>query len=146
MRTALCSSRAASSARWAGSITSYGGASTRRRSLRARSYRMPGNGSKRATRRVCQAGDVGWALDLDGVVWLDEQPIPGAADAVAALRAAGEQVVFCTNLSSRPVAEAEAKLARHGIPAEGDVVTSAMAAARLVEPGERGAGGAGPGG
>jgi 4-nitrophenyl phosphatase len=56
---------------------------------------------------------------------------------VARLRAAGEQVVFCTNLSSRPVAEMEAKLARHGIPAEGDVLTSAMAAARLVEPGER---------
>ena len=31
----------------------------------------------------------------------------------------------------------EAKLARHGIPAEGDVLTSAAAAATLVEPGER---------
>jgi glycerol 3-phosphatase-2 len=80
---------------------------------------------------------MGWALDLDGVVWLDEQPIDGSAAAVARLRAAGERVVFCTNLSSRPVAETEAKLARHGIPAEGDVLTSAMAAAGLVEPGER---------
>jgi ribonucleotide monophosphatase NagD (HAD superfamily) len=35
------------------------------------------------------------------------------------------------------VAEAEAQLARHGIPAEGAVLTSAMAAATLVEPGER---------
>ena len=80
---------------------------------------------------------MGWALDLDGVVWLDEQPIEGSAAAVARLREAGEQVVFCTNLSSRPVAEMEAKLARHGIPADGDVLTSAMAAAGLVEPGER---------
>lgn len=80
---------------------------------------------------------MGWALDLDGVVWLDQEPIPGAAAAVRRLRDAGEDVVFCTNLSSRPVAEAEAELARHGIPAEGDVVTSAMAAATLVEPGER---------
>jgi HAD superfamily hydrolase (TIGR01450 family) len=86
-----------------------------------------------------------WALDLDGVVWLDEQPIAGAADAVAALRDAGEDVVFCTNLSSRPVAEAEAKLARHGIPAAGAVLTSAMAAGRLVEPGERVLVCAGPG-
>jgi glycerol 3-phosphatase-2 len=78
-----------------------------------------------------------WALDLDGVVWLDDDPIPGAAEAVARLREAGEDVLFVTNLSSRPVAEAEAKLARHGIPAAGAVVTSAMAAARLVEPGER---------
>ena len=49
------------------------------------------------------------------------QPIPGAADAVARLRAAGERVVFCTNNSIQPVAAVEAKLARHGIPAEGDV-------------------------
>ncbi len=88
---------------------------------------------------------MGWALDLDGVVWLDAQPIPGAAEAVAALRAAGEDVVFCTNLSSRPVAETEAKLAGQGIAAEGAVLTSAMAAARLVEPGERVLVCAGPG-
>lgn len=88
---------------------------------------------------------MGWALDLDGVVWLDEEPIPGAAEAVAALRAAGEDVVFCTNLSSRPVADAEAKLVRHGIDADGAVLTSAMAAAGLVEPGERVLVCAGPG-
>jgi HAD superfamily hydrolase (TIGR01450 family) len=78
-----------------------------------------------------------WALDLDGVVWLDDDPIPGAAEAVARLRDAGEDVVFCTNLSLRPVREVEEKLARHGIPADGAVITSAMAAATLVEPGER---------
>lgn len=88
---------------------------------------------------------MGWALDLDGVVWLDEQPVPGAAEAVTALRAAGEEVVFCTNLSSRPVGEAEAKLARQGIDAAGAVLTSATAAAGLVEPGERVLVCAGPG-
>lgn len=80
---------------------------------------------------------MGWALDLDGVIWLGEEPIAGSAAAVARLRAAGEDVVFCTNNSSRPLAEVEADLARHGIPAEGDVITSAMAAASLVAPGER---------
>jgi HAD superfamily hydrolase (TIGR01450 family) len=84
-------------------------------------------------------------LDLDGVVWLAEQPIAGAADAVAALRAAGEPVLFCTNNSSQPVAEQEAKLAAMGIDAPGDVVTSAMAAMALVEPGERVLVCAGPG-
>jgi 4-nitrophenyl phosphatase len=78
-----------------------------------------------------------WALDLDGVVWLDDDPIPGSAGAVARLREAGEEVVFCTNLSSRPAADTEAKLARHGIPAQGAVITSAMATATLVAPGER---------
>lgn len=78
-----------------------------------------------------------FVLDLDGVIWLADDPIPGSAEAVARLRAAGEVVVFCTNNSSEPVGQVEAKLQRHGIPAQGDVLTSAMAAATLVEPGER---------
>lgn len=77
------------------------------------------------------------ALDLDGVLWLGEQPIPGSAGAVARLRAAGHALVFCTNNSSLPVAAVEAKLARHGVDAVGDVVTSGMAAAALLRPGER---------
>jgi 4-nitrophenyl phosphatase len=88
---------------------------------------------------------VPFALDLDGVIWLADQPLPGAADAVARLRDAGETVVFCTNNSSQPVGEVEAKLGRLGIPATGDVVTSAMAAAALVAPGERVLACAGPG-
>ena len=78
-----------------------------------------------------------WVLDLDGVVWLADVPLPGAAEAVARLRAAGERVVFATNNSGPPLADQEAKLARLGIPAAGDVLSSATAAARLVEPGER---------
>ena len=86
-----------------------------------------------------------FALDLDGVVWLAEQPIAGAADAVARLRAAGEDVVFVTNNSSQPVGEVEAKLAAQGIPPLDGVITSAMAAADLVEPGDRVLVCAGPG-
>ena len=86
-----------------------------------------------------------WALDLDGVIWLGEQAIPGAADAVGRLRAAGEPVVFVTNNSSVPVGEVEAKLARHGIEAEGAVLTSAMAAAERIDPGEVARVCAGPG-
>ncbi len=78
-----------------------------------------------------------YALDLDGVVWLADVPIPGAAEAVARLRATGEALVFVTNNSSQPVGEVEAKLARQGVTATGDVVTSAMAAARLLQTGER---------
>ena len=77
-----------------------------------------------------------WALDLDGVVWLGTEDIPGAADAVAALQDAGETVLFVTNNSGRRVVDVEAKLASHGIEARGGVITSGMAAAALVEPGE----------
>lgn len=78
-----------------------------------------------------------WVIDLDGVVWLGSQLIPGAPEAVAQLRASGHDVVFVTNNSFATVGEQEAKLASFGIDAAGDVVTSAVVAARLVEPGER---------
>ena len=79
-----------------------------------------------------------WALDLDGVVWLAGQPIPGSAEAVADLRDAGERVVFLTN-NSGPVVAAHLKaLADVGIPcAAEDITTSAQAAASMVAPGER---------
>ena len=75
--------------------------------------------------------------DLDGVVWLAHEPIPGSAEAIAELRAAGHRVLFVTNNSSARVEVQEASLAAIGIPAEGDVLTSANAAALLIEPGER---------
>jgi len=75
--------------------------------------------------------------DLDGVIWLAQQPIPGSVDAVARLRAGGRRVVFVTNNSSAVVAAQEAALAAIGIPAVGDVLTSAIAAAALVAEGER---------
>ena len=49
-----------------------------------------------------------WALDLDGVVWLGTEGIPGAADSVAALQDAGETVLFVTNNSGRRVVDVEA--------------------------------------
>ena len=78
-----------------------------------------------------------WALDLDGVVWLGDQPIAGAAEAIERLRGKGERVLFLTNNSSLNVAEYLAKLDRHHIPAQpADLITSAQAAATLVEPGQ----------
>jgi 4-nitrophenyl phosphatase len=70
------------------------------------------------------------------VVWLAEQPIPGSPEAIARLRAAGERVLFLTNNSAPTVAELQAKLANMGIDVDhDDLVTSAQAAASLVEPG-----------
>ena len=87
-----------------------------------------------------------WLLDLDGVVWLADVPIPGSVDAIAALRDRGERVVFLTNNSSATVAEYLAKLTGLGIPAEaGDLITSAQAAARMLEPGSTALVCAGPG-
>jgi 4-nitrophenyl phosphatase len=83
--------------------------------------------------------------DLDGVVWLMHQPIDGAVDAVAALRAGGHRVLFVTNNSAARVDEHVAALEAIGIPAAGDVLSSAMAAGLLVCSGERVAVFGGPG-
>ncbi len=76
-------------------------------------------------------------LDLDGVVWLAHEAIPGSVDAVASLRAAGHRVLFVTNNSASTVEQQQDALSAVGIPAAGDVLTSAMAGAQLIEPGER---------
>jgi len=75
--------------------------------------------------------------DLDGVVWLMHQPIVGSVEAIARLRQAGHRVLFVTNNSSATLATQEAALAKIGVPAVGDVCTSAQAAALLLRPGER---------
>lgn len=75
--------------------------------------------------------------DLDGVVWLAHRPVPGSVDALARLRATGRQVLFVTNNSASTRAQHEAALAALGIDAHGDVVSSSMAAGRLLTAGER---------
>lgn len=78
-----------------------------------------------------------WAIDLDGVVWLGESPVPGSAAAIARLRSSGTRVVFITNNSAHVVTEVVRKL--HGMDigaSDDDIVTSAQAAATLVQPGE----------
>jgi 4-nitrophenyl phosphatase len=79
---------------------------------------------------------VAWILDLDGVVWLSETVIPGVPEAVARLREAGEQVLFLTNNSSRRVDDLVQKFAGMGMEVTADeIVTSAQAAAAMLEPG-----------
>jgi 4-nitrophenyl phosphatase len=69
----------------------------------------------------------GIVCDLDGVVYRGEEPIAGAADALARLRSEGARVVFCTNNSTATVRQYEVKLRRMGIDAsERDIVTSAV--------------------
>jgi HAD superfamily hydrolase (TIGR01450 family) len=72
-------------------------------------------------------------LDLDGVVYLAEQPVPGAAAALAAARERGMRLAFVTNNASRTPEEVAALLAKVGVPADpAEVVTSAQAAAHYL--------------
>ncbi len=79
-----------------------------------------------------------WVIDLDGVIWLMDDPIPGAIDAVARLLEAGVGVTFATNNSLLTKDEYFAKLRKIGIDSDGvDVVTSSMAAASMLSAGDR---------
>jgi len=87
-----------------------------------------------------------WVLDLDGVVWLAGTPIAGSPEAVRRLHDAGEAVAFVTNNSGPTLSEYVARLGRAGIEAKPDeLLTSAQAAASLLEPGSRAAVVGGPG-
>ena len=67
-------------------------------------------------------------FDLDGVVYRGDQPVPGAASLVNALRRVGRLVRFATNNSMAARDEYVTRLAGHGIPASTDeIVTSTSA-------------------
>lgn len=77
-----------------------------------------------------------WVVDLDGVIWLADRPIPHGDEAVARARARGIRLMFVTNNSSLTVGQYVDKLHGMGIDVPpDDIVTSAQAAAGLLEPG-----------
>jgi HAD superfamily hydrolase (TIGR01450 family) len=79
------------------------------------------------------AGGFVVALDLDGVLWLGDHPLPGAAEAVERLRAAGLGVLFVSNNAATTRAGYVDKLAHMGVVAAPDeVISSSMAAADLL--------------
>lgn len=72
-------------------------------------------------------------LDLDGVVYVGRDAVPGAAEHLRATRAAGLRTAFITNNAARPPEAVAAHLTELGVPAQAaDVVTSAQAAAHLL--------------
>lgn len=72
-------------------------------------------------------------LDLDGVVYIGDEPVPGAPDHLARAREGGAHLAFVTNNASRPPEAVAEKLTAMGVAAvAADVVTSAQAAARML--------------
>jgi HAD superfamily hydrolase (TIGR01450 family) len=83
----------------------------------------------------------GFLVDLDGVVWLGRDPIPGSPEALATMIAAGKEVVFVTNNPSKPPEAYAERLQSLGIATTAEwIVTAGIVAARLA------AEAAGPGG
>lgn len=75
----------------------------------------------------------GFLIDLDGVVWIGREPIPGSAEALAALLAAGKEIVFVTNNPARPPQRYAERLQGMGVGVGAErIVTSGMVTARLA--------------
>jgi HAD superfamily hydrolase (TIGR01450 family) len=71
-------------------------------------------------------------LDLDGCVWVGDDALPGAVDAVAALRTAGKSVLFLTNDVRHSPEAFVRKLWRLGFQAALDEVLSVGAALQFA--------------
>ncbi|HEV8441583.1 MAG TPA: HAD-IIA family hydrolase [Methylomirabilota bacterium] len=73
----------------------------------------------------------GWLFDLDGTVYLGERLIPGAGEAIGALRKDGRRVAFLSNKPLYTRADYADKLTRLGVPTEPDeVINSSLVLAR----------------
>src|ERR687892_825163 len=73
-------------------------------------------------------------LDIDGVLHVSGDPIPGAQDAVAELRGSGHLLRFVTNNSTRPRARLAQELREMGFELEdAELQTTSDAAARELE-------------
>jgi len=73
-------------------------------------------------------------LDLDGVLYVEGEAVPGAPEAVARLRASGLSLRFVTNTTARSRAQTLERLAALGYAvAPGELVTPAALAAQLCE-------------
>jgi HAD superfamily hydrolase (TIGR01450 family) len=72
-------------------------------------------------------------LDLDGCVWIGDEPVPGSVDAIAALREAGKRIAFATNNARLPAEEIVQHLWGIGVQASvDDVVTVGGAMQHLL--------------
>src|SRR3954454_1498024 len=78
-------------------------------------------------------------LDLDGCVWVGPDPLPGAAEAITALRDGGKRVAFVTNDPRHAGEEFVRKLWGMGVQASlADVVTVGAALQHLLAEKRRG--------
>jgi glycerol 3-phosphatase-2 len=75
----------------------------------------------------------GLLVDLDGVVWVGREPIPGAVEALRELLASGMEIVFVTNNPGKPAVEYARRLVEIGIDVGAErIVTAGEATAGLA--------------
>jgi len=97
-------------------------------------YLVRNDPARTQTLRRFVDGIRGFIFDLDGTLYLGERLIPGADDALRALRRAGKKVAFVSNKPIGTRREYVAKLNRLGIPCtEAELITSPFVLARYLQ-------------
>lgn len=71
-------------------------------------------------------------VDLDGVVYRGRSPVPGVAAVLRGRAAAGDQIIYVTNNSSRHRQEYRAQLAEFDVPLGDDSIVSAARATAVL--------------
>ncbi len=75
----------------------------------------------------------GFLVDLDGVVWVGREAVPGAVEALRALIDGGKEIVFVTNNPARPPSTYVERLRGMGVPVlDGRVITAGVVTAELA--------------
>jgi HAD superfamily hydrolase (TIGR01450 family) len=75
----------------------------------------------------------GFLVDLDGVVWIGRELVPGAAEALSQLLDRGKELVFVTNNPGKPAAAYAERLREAGLDVDDSaVVTAGTATAELA--------------
>jgi HAD superfamily hydrolase (TIGR01458 family) len=79
----------------------------------------------------------GLLIDLDGTLYVENAPIPGAREALLRLEAAGIPYRYVTNTTRKPRREVISRLHELGFPAREDLVFAPAAAANAILAGKR---------
>ncbi|MFT3863909.1 MAG: HAD-IIA family hydrolase [Solirubrobacterales bacterium] len=75
----------------------------------------------------------GFLIDLDGVVWLGREPVPGSPEALATMLEAGKEFVFVTNNPTKRPEEYAERLGGMGVYVSPErIVTAGIVTARLA--------------
>lgn len=73
-------------------------------------------------------------VDMDGVLWAGDRPLPGLAEFFAAVRARGVRLMLATNNASKTPAQYQHKLAGFGVAvAREEIIGSGLAAALYLK-------------
>jgi HAD superfamily hydrolase (TIGR01450 family) len=67
----------------------------------------------------------GLLIDLDGVVWVGRELVPGSVEALRSLLDAGKEIVFVTNNPGKPASEYARRLAEAGVEIDAERIVTA---------------------